>query len=92
MIRVLYYAGVRERVGASETCVEGFSGTLTELLEHLEERHGISVFDPSKPEGTDPFSALIIMINGRHFSHVGGHDAPIADGDTVAIFPVIGGG
>ena len=92
MIRVLYYAGVRERAGTSETRVEEFSGTLAGLLKHLEERHGIPVIDPSKAASIDPLSVLIIMINGRHIAHIGGPDAPVSDGDVVSIFPLIGGG
>ena len=95
MIRVLYYAGVRERAGVFETRVEGFlsgSGTLEELLKHLEERHDISVVDSSGADCPDPLSNLIFMVNGRHVAHVGGLDAPVAEGDTVSIFPLVGGG
>ena len=88
MIRVLCYAGVRER----ETCVEDFSGTLAGLLKHLEEHHGISMLDPAKAEDADPLSVLILMVNGRHVAQVGGLDAPVSDGDVVSIFPLVGGG
>ena len=92
MIRVLYYAGIRELAGTFETKVEGFSGTLAGLLEHLNGCYGISLVDPSQDEGDDPLSALIIMINGRHIAHVGGLNAHVADGDTVTVFPLVGGG
>ena len=91
MVRVLYYAGVRERVGVSETRVEGFSGTLSELIKHLEEHCGVSVIDPCKADA-DPLSVLIFMINGRHIAHIGGLDAPVSDGGMVSIFPLVGGG
>ena len=97
MARVLFYAGVREKAGTLEKRLEGFSGTLADLLEHLEERHGIPLVDLSQPEGCDgerpdPLSTLIIMINGRHIAHVGGLNAPVTDGDVVSIFPLVGGG
>jgi MoaD family protein len=92
MVRVLYYATVRERIGTFETHVEGFSGTFAELLKHLEEQHGISVVDHSKGKGIDPLSVLIFMINGRHISHVGGFSAPVSEGDVVSVFPLLGGG
>ena len=92
MIRVLYYAGIRELVGTSETRVDEFSGTLAGLLRHLEERHGVSPVDYSEAQDADPLSVLIIMINGRHIAHVGGLDALISDGDVVTIFPLVGGG
>jgi len=90
MVRVLYYAGIRELAGTLETRVEGFSGTLAGLLRHLEERHGI--FLTERAESSDPLSAMIIMINGRHIAHVGGLEAPVADGDIVTVFPLVGGG
>jgi len=92
MIRVIYYAGVRERVGTFETRIEGFSGTLAGLLKHLEEHHGISPIDSTKPENANILSVLIFLINGRHVAHIGGLDAPVCEGDIVSIFPVIGGG
>ena len=92
MIRVIYYAGVRERVGTFETRVEGFSGTLAGLLKHLEEHHGICPIDSAKAESVNILSELIILVNGRHAVHIGGLEAPVSLGDIVSIFPVIGGG
>ena len=92
MIRVLYYAGVREKAGTNETRVEGFArgGTVVELVRHLEEHHGISLLNSNS--SADLLSVLIVMVNGRHIAHVGGLDAPVSEGDVVSIFPLIGGG
>ena len=107
MVRVLFYAGVREKAGTFEKRIEGFSGTLAGLVKLLEEHHGIFLLDSSQGEGyetegygaeghednaPDLLSVLIIMINGRHIAHVGGLDAPVSDGDVVSIFPLVGGG
>jgi len=102
MIRVLYYAWVREKAGTNETRLSGFSsrdhaGTIVDLVKHLEEHCGISLINSdSSAIGHDKYadllSVLIIMINGRHIVHVGGLDAPVKDGDVVSIFPLIGGG
>ena len=92
MIRVRYYAGIRELAGVAQTCVEGFSGTFAELLRHLEERHGITVINPSAEEGSDPLSDLILMVNGRHIAYLGGLDALVSDGDSVSIFPMVNEG
>ena len=97
MVRVLFYAGVREKAGTFEKRIEGFSGTLAGLVKLLEEHHGIFLLDSSQGEGyegnaTDLLSVLIIMINGRHIAHVGGLDALVSDGDVVSIFPLVGGG
>ena len=102
MIRVFYYASVREKTGTNDTRVEGFpsrddAATIVDLVKYLEERHGISLIDlnsslTERANYADLLSALIIMVNGRHISHVGGLDAPVSDGDVVSIFPLIGGG
>ena len=92
MVRVLFYAGVREKAGTIEKRIDEFSGTLAELVKHLEERHGIFLLDSSQAESADLLSVLIILINGRHIAHVGGLDAPVSDGDIVSIFPLVGGG
>ena len=92
MIRVLYYAGVREKAGTNETCVEGFecAGTIVGLVKHLEDHHGIFLLNSDS--SADHLSTLIIMVNGRHIAHIGGPDAPVSEGDVVSIFPLIGGG
>ena len=90
MVRVLYYASVRERVGAFETRVEDFSGTVAELVAVLRERYGVELVPPEKE--ADPLDVLIFMVNGRHIAHIGGPDAPVRSGDLVAIFPVVAGG
>ena len=94
MIRVLYYAGVREKTGTNETRVDGFErdGTIVGLARHLEDHHGISLLDSNSNSPADLLSTLIIMVNGRHIAHVGGLDAPVSEGDIVSIFPLIGGG
>jgi len=81
-----------KRFDIFETRVEGFSGTLTDLLEHLKERYGFFLTDLYQAESADLLSALIIMINGRHIAHVGGLNAFVAEGDIVTIFPLVGGG
>ena len=92
MIRVISCAGTCDGGGTSETRVEGFSGTLAGLLRRLEERSGISPLNFSQDKDADPLSTLIFMINNRHVAHVGGLDAPVSDGDTVTIFPMVAGG
>ena len=90
MVRVLYYASVRERVGAFETRLEDFSGTVAELVAVLRDRCGVTLLPPE--EEADPLDVLIVMVNGRHIAHIGGPAAPVRDGDLVTIFPVVAGG
>jgi molybdopterin synthase sulfur carrier subunit len=35
---------------------------------------------------------LIVMVNGVHLNSLAGLETPLAEGDTVAVFPMLGGG
>ena len=43
-------------------------------------------------EVEDVSDRVIVMVNGRSIAHTGGGNTPLSDGDTVAVFPIIGGG
>lgn len=49
---------------------------------------GITVRDIMEKHGLSKDQVLLILINGRHAEY----DTVLADGDTVALFPPIGGG
>jgi len=49
---------------------------------------GITVTDVMQKYGLTDKQVLLILINGRH----AGYDSVLSDGDTVALFPPIGGG
>ncbi|HOC46126.1 MAG: MoaD/ThiS family protein [Syntrophorhabdaceae bacterium] len=49
---------------------------------------GTTVHDVMKKYGLTKKQVLLILINGRHAED----GTPLADGDTVALFPPIGGG
>ena len=41
---------------------------------------------------TEISEEIIILINGRHISHLGGVNAPLKPDDRVDVFPVVAGG
>ena len=48
---------------------------------------------PKKIQAEEKFGPeIIILINGRHVSHLGGTSAPLKSEDRVDIFPVVAGG
>lgn len=67
--------------------------TVRQLGEALCDRYGSKLRAKMfSPDGSELGEEIIIMINGRRVEHLGGLDAPLAEDDVVAIFPVVAGG
>ena len=43
-------------------------------------------------DGTDKGQDAIILVNGRHIEHLDGVATPLAEGDRVAVTPLVAGG
>ncbi len=84
MINILYFARLRERLGCHEERLElpAGVGTITDLLAYLRARGGI--WAEALGEGERLMSAV-----NQEIAHP---QAPIGDGDEVAIFPPVTGG
>lgn len=84
MIKILYFASIRERLGlASEDYTTApLPGTAGELLAVLSARGG------GWSETLGDAAAVKIAINQQMASI----ESPIADGDEVALFPPVTGG
>ena len=83
MIRVLYFARVREQMGQAEESIEWQPGlrTLDAIREHL------IVLHPDK-DAVLQARDLLVARNQTMTSW----QEPVADGDEVAIFPPVTGG
>lgn len=90
MIRVLFFATIRDLAREKETSAP-FCPTVRDLLAGLSERYG-ETFRKEALEDGDVSGRVIIMVNGRAIAHTGRGKTPLSDGDTVAVFPIIGGG
>ena len=84
MIKLLYFASLRERLDLAEerlTLPPGVS-TVAALLDHLRARGG------RWSEALGPAETLLTAVNQELVSS----QAPVEDGDEVAIFPPVTGG
>jgi molybdopterin synthase sulfur carrier subunit len=82
MIRVLYFAWVRERIGLPSEEVETKAVTVADLVEELrgrEDRYAAAFADTK---------ALRVALD----QHLSGFDAPLAGVREVAFFPPMTGG
>jgi len=90
-IRVKFLAYFHDLFGAREITVDLPPGArLRDLLEGLgdspERRRAILT------EKGEIHSQVVVMKNGAPAQSARGLNAPLADGDTVAVFPFLGGG
>lgn len=84
MIRILYFARLRERLGRAEEhlALPVGVGTVADLLAHLRTREG--QWAETLGEGETLMTAVNQGLARPH--------TPIGDGDEIAIFPPVTGG
>lgn len=83
MIRVLYFASLRERVGSGgEELPLQDSQTIGDLLDRLRARGG------AWAEALGPARPVLAAVN----QEMAQPDSPVRDGDEVAFFPPVTGG
>jgi len=87
-IEVLFFGQLRELTAVNRrTAVVKDGARLADLIEHFGEEYGAAF-----RQQVDNIKGLRILINGREYTLLGGMEAPLKDGDTVAILPPIFGG
>lgn len=80
MIKVLYFARLRDQLGSAGEEMAEAPATLGELVEALVARGG---------DWAEAFSGTVLMAVNQEMA---GRDTPIADGDEVGFFPPVTGG
>jgi len=91
--QVKFFTTLREITGKKEEEVES-SGTITvkELLTQLSKKYGTEFTDYIYDEKGNVRTHIQILINGRGINVFQGLKTKLKEGDTVAIFPPVGGG
>ena len=94
-MRVRFFAYIRKITSCTEAdfpCQETAGALARSLCDHYGEALRQKIFPPGRSDDEEFSSEIIILINGRHVSHLGGPAAPLKDDDRVDIFPVVAGG
>ena len=91
-INVKFFATFRDVLGLKELEIEPEENLkLIDLLEQLFQKFG-EKFRNRILEGGNIRPQINIMINGRNIKFLDGINAPLKDGDTIALFPPVYGG
>jgi molybdopterin synthase sulfur carrier subunit len=92
-ITVKFFTSLREITGKREEELQ-LSRTITvkELLTQLSKMHGRQFTDYVYDKKGNVRTFIQILINGRGINALQGFETKLKDGDTVAIFPPVGGG
>jgi len=92
-IRVKFFTTLREITGKKEDEIQPSSIiTVKELLTQLSKKYGKQFMDYLYDERGNVRTYIQILINGRGINALQGLETKLKEGDTVAIFPPVGGG
>ena len=99
-MRVRFFAYLRNFTGCAEADIP-YQETAGALARSLCDLYGEKLRQKIFPSDTSPPGSpggakfgpeIIILVNGRHVSHLGGTSAPLSSGDRIDVFPVVAGG
>lgn len=90
-VTVKLFTSLREIAGTKETTIEGESvrETLDELVQAYGDKFYSAIFDRDTGKIRRYYS---VLVNGRNIYLLDGLDTKLKDGDTVSVFPPVGGG
>jgi molybdopterin synthase sulfur carrier subunit len=92
-IKVKFFTSLREITGKKEDEIQLPSIiTVEELLAHLSKKYGKGFTEYLYDEKGDVRTYIQILINGRSINVLKRFETKLKEGDTVAIFPPVGGG
>lgn len=88
---VKFFATVREVIGVRS--IEVDANTIHDVLEDLKKRYGKKFHDTViNPDTGELRRFYSFMVNGKRVELLNGYETRLNEGDSVALFPPIGGG
>ena len=94
-MQVRFFAHIRKITGCVEADIphkETIGALACSLCELYGEELRLKIFGQDNYDNTVFSPEIIVLINGRHVSHLGGTSASLNPDDRVDIFPVVAGG
>ena len=90
MVTLKFFATLRDLIGRKEIRVE--ADKVEDALIKASKLTNVDLIKELIDENRNPKKAVIILVNGRNIVHLEGIDTSLNNGDTVSIFPPVGGG
>ncbi|MFQ6081252.1 MAG: ubiquitin-like small modifier protein 1 [Candidatus Bathyarchaeia archaeon] len=93
LIRVKFFGPFKELVGKRWMAVEVPQGiSILEFIREMAEKSNPRLVEETISREGDLHPNVIVLINGRDIVHLDYLNTKLKDGDTVALFPPVGGG
>ena len=92
MVTVKFYATIKDVTRIPEVSIEMEWGTISDVLNILADRYGKDFREIVFNKNGQLSGNTKILLNGTYIDYIDGLDSSVSDGDTIYLFPAIGGG
>jgi len=92
MVTVKFYATIKNVTRTPEVSIEMERGTIGDVLSILADRYGKDFRETVFNKNGQLSRNTKMLLNGTYIDYIDGLDSSASDGDTIYLFPAIGGG
>jgi len=90
-MKLKFFATYRQITGCKEIDIAA-PPDVRALLDVLVSRYGAPIRKKLFTESGELSHDAILLVNGRHITHLSGVNTPLSEEDTVSLFPMVAGG